>query len=113
MDQGAFPMSEWKIMAIASVAIVAIMLLSSCADPHQTEPVVRVVEKSVPIVEIRPVPEELLRKTVPIDQIPVFAAPGSPATTSCLTAEGEARLRVLMIDRESRLQAWEKWGILP
>lgn len=105
-------MSEWKIMVLAAVAVVGIMLLSGCS-PAEREPAVRVVEKSVPVLEIRPVPEELLRKPVPADQIPVFLPIGSPAASSCLSPEGEARLRLLMIDRESRLEAWEKWGILP
>jgi hypothetical protein len=105
-------MNHKKIMILTALAVLAIGLLSACDRPKDTVLPVRVVEKSVPIIEIRPVPEELMRKPVPADQLPTFIPPGV-SSSSCLSPEGEARLRIIMIDRESRLEAWEKWGVLP
>lgn len=104
-------MSDRFIIGWAIAAVIGIMLLSGCA-PAPRDPLVRVVEKSVPVAEIRPVPPELIRTRLSSGMLPEFVPAGHPAATSCLTPEGEARLRVLLIDRESRLEAWEKWGVL-
>lgn len=107
-------MSANKIMALTAAAIALLLALTACGDGNaQMDRPVRVVEKSVPIIEIRPVPEELLRTPIPADQLPVFVAKDDPAASSCLTPDAEAKLRMIMIDRESRIEAWEKWGILP
>lgn len=102
-----------NIMVTALIAIVLVMFLGGCSPQPEKTPEVRVVEISVPILEIRPIPAGLIREPILVTQIPVFTTPKNPAASSCLTAEGEALLRMIAVDREARLEAWEKWATLP
>lgn len=106
-------MSHKKIMAITVIVVIAIMLLTGCSDKQQMIGPVRTVEVKVPFLEQKVPPAELLRTPIPADQLPEFVAPTNPAASSCLTPKGEPQIRSLFIDRESKLDAWEKWGFVP
>lgn len=106
-------MSHRKIMILAAVAVLALGVLTSCDRPKDAVSPVRVVEKDTPILEERPAPEELKWTPIPSEELPLWVLPTDPSATSCLTAEGEAKKRILDTGIMGKLGAWEKWGVLP
>lgn len=108
-------MSANKIMVLATVTcvIIGLLALPGCTKPEDRPRPVRTVEVVTPILEERPVPADLLFKPVPDAELPEWVAPGHPGATSCLTPEGEAKKRILDTGTVGKLNAWEKWGILP
>lgn len=102
-------MNYRTIIILATIAIVMIML-SACDNSARLEPVVVTKEVSVPVGQYIEPPEELRPQLIVPSDLPNFVAPSSPAATSCLTPEGEARFRLLTGGLNRRLEAWEKWG---
>ncbi len=95
----------------ATGAIVLILLLTGCSNSSDARVApVHTQDVFVPILDHRTVPPEILRTPVPAADIPFFLRPGDKAATSCLAPSGEAKVRALLIDRENRLDWWEKWG---
>ncbi len=86
--------------------IAAALLLGGCACKSKT------VEVEVPVPVHSPPPVELL---APIDTaaLPTFVAPGDPRASSGLTPEGERRLKQLLLDLFTRVEAWQAWGATP
>lgn len=90
---------------------LALIVLAACETRPVPAPVriVDTVKVEVP-VEVRPVPPaELMAPFVP-EALPVFVAPTDPAATSALTADGEKKLRLLIFDLWSRVEAWRAWA---
>lgn len=104
-------MTANQIMGLATLAIVCLLAIS-CSPGERITPI-RTVEVKTAITEIRPVPEELKRKPVADADLPLWVAPSNPKASSCLTPEGEIKKRLLDMDMLGKLDAWEKWGMVP
>lgn len=95
-------MSRAYLRVVATV--FAVLLLASLLPGCASSPV----EIAVPVPVKATPPAELL---APIGATPpTFVAPGDPAATSGLTAQGERDLKVLLLELFSRVRAWEAWG---
>lgn len=105
-------MSNKTIMLVAVGLIVAI-ILTGCSDVQEAVRGVNTVKVEVPVLHHSEAPAELQRTIFSQDDLPLFVEPTNPRATSALTADGEAKLRMIMIDREGTLDAWEKYGVSP
>jgi hypothetical protein len=90
-----------------ALALTAALLIGGCAT---TEPVrlVETVRVDVPVPTRMEPPAELLAPHVA--DLPVFVLPSDAAATSALTPDGERKLRQLINDLLTRLEAWRAWA---
>jgi len=91
----------------ALALIVAIMILAACEPAKAPESIVRTVEVKVPVTTYRKPPASL--KRVPIE-MPFMLPPTDKTVTSCMNPAGEDLFKSYVIDRETRLDIWEKSG---
>lgn len=100
-----------RLMVGAAVSIVAIMILTGCANHNaQVEKLTEIQEVVVPVyTKLSPIPE--LSVMLDYSHLPVFVAPTSPEASSCLTVTGESQFRGLTGSMKARIDAWEKWGL--
>lgn len=79
-----------------------------CGEPRV---VTRTVEVQVPVPVRADAPAEL---TAPPDlPMPAFVLPAHPDATSAVTAEGETRLRGMLLELFARERAWRAWAAGP
>ena len=99
-------------MAVRTVLmLLAAMALAGCAGaPPQAVPVVETVYVDRPVPVKRQPPAELMALRGQLGPLPVFVDPGDPAATSALTPDGERRLRALLEQLVTGLEAWEAWA---
>jgi hypothetical protein len=105
-------MKSTSIMILAVFWIMVILVLAGCTR-ERPEPLIVTKEVDIPVGQPLAPPSELKRVPWPPAAFPLFVAPTDPRATSALTVDGEKNLRALMMDREARIDAWEKWGYLP
>lgn len=98
-----------QVFIAAIGAILLIMVLSGCADQH-TRHVVDTVEVKVPVLERAAAPAELFRHAQTPIPTPVWVSPQTAGASVCLTSEGEAQLKSLLLRDESLLDGWERYG---
>jgi len=66
---------------------------------------------TVPVpVQAAPPPALLAPVALPL---PVFVAPAEASASSCLTPEGERRLKALLLEYLTRTRAWAAWATSP
>lgn len=92
---------------VAAILAVILVMVSGCA--RTPEPAIQVKEVYIPVAQTVKPPEALYRGPIPMVDLPVFVSPSDPTASSCLAPPGEGKLRRLMVDREKRLDGWEKW----
>lgn len=102
-------MKHKRIMLGAVALVVAVIILNACAPTERAEAVVVTKEVSVPVGEIFQPPAELKRTPLTGADMPQWIPPTDPRATSCVAPEGEAKVRFIGGDRESRLDGWEQW----
>lgn len=102
-------MSPRAIIIVATASILAIMILSACSKADLPQPIIDVVDTSIPVLQKDEAPKELFDRS--IIKKPVFVSPTNPAATSCLTAPGEGNLKDVILMQNGHLNAWEKWAI--
>lgn len=94
-------------MAIAWLCAAAAMLCACANDDIPVRPI-STVEVGIPILENCQAPAALARTPI---AAPVFISPTNPAARMALDEPNSLLLRKLLVDRETRLNAWEKWGL--
>ncbi len=97
--------------------IPLVVLLTGCATTCPVVEPVRImqpVEVRVPVPSSRRAPPELLEPLQPLQvELPAFVSPAAHAASSALTAEGEQRLKALLVLLRARIAAWEAWAVEP
>lgn len=104
-----------RILTVAAVVIALVfagLFLNACSPAKEFVAPVDTVEVLVPVIAGRTAPAELVNDKIPQGDLPVFVSPLTPGATSCLAPSGETQLKAIMRNRESRLDAWQKWGIM-
>ncbi len=93
-----------------TLAALVLLIAAGCASdqPPRTITLTETIEVKVPVPVRADVPDAL---TARIDvPTPSFVSPTDPAATSALTAEGEQRLRSLLIVLKGRIDALKAWA---
>lgn len=92
-----------------ALILAVYVAVAGCAS-SQSVPEVRTVYVETPVPVQRTAPDELARLRDDLGPLPVFVAPDDPDATSALTPEGERRLRALVEQLLTGLEAWEAWA---
>ena len=96
-----------KLLIVATIAILCLFALAACSPAPVPEPIVRTVEVKVPVIQYRTAPASLKRTPI---TMPKWIFPSDAAATSCVSIDGENLYKSYVIDRETRLDVWEKSG---
>ena len=88
------------------------MLLNACAKPQAPQPIIDKIEVKVPVAQMPEPPAEILDWQYK-KPLPQFLPPADKMASSCLSADGEANLRALLLDRQNHLQSWKGWATQP
>lgn len=97
-------------MVRRSTLILAVVLTGCAWRQPQQVPVVETVYVDRPVPVKRQPPDDLMQLREHVGPAPQFVAPGDPDATSALTPEGERRLRALVEQLLTGLEAWEAWA---
>lgn len=87
------------------ILLILILPLSACISTGSH----KITEVKIPVATDKKPPKELLAKFT--FDLPVFVAKTDPAASSCLTPEGERRLKRMIIEMFVRNEAWKAWGV--
>lgn len=92
---------------------LAALLVGCATQDVRTE--IKTVEIKVPVPVIREPPPELFQPIGEINsEVPEFVLPTDTTAASCLTPDGERRLRAAMAERQqqllNRIREWEIWS---
>jgi hypothetical protein len=89
-----------------AVCLALTLVLVGCAN----KPEIRFVK--IPVYKKAERPENLKDNWQP-DQLPVWLSNDDPKSSSCLSPEGEDRLKAIILELMTRNRAWEAWADEP
>jgi hypothetical protein len=100
------------LYVLVNLAVLLLILLLAGCGSAETRParVVETVEVKVPVPVRAEPPGELMAPYVP-EALPTWISPADPEATSALSREGEQRLKLLLHDMKTRLDAWRAWAL--
>lgn len=97
------------LVFVVVVAAAVLLTLVGCAAQPERIVVREPVEVKVPVpVKAQP-PEELL-EPVAAEPLPQFIAACDEHASSALDAEGERRIKHLLLRLQTRIEQWETWA---